>query len=566
MKLFKFKFSKFYILLIIIFSILSAGLSITYPVIIGNLIDKLGINTTLINYFISLALIFIFLFISNFLLNYFLTSYATKLSRNIRTILFNKINNLPLSILENFEKGEIINMFSTDIENISTGTMQSVSKIISGIFTIILATYIMITLNIPLTVLLIFLSLLMFVISKYIVSHTNNMFVKRADLLAKLNAYTDELISGKKTLDNFNYNEISSKNFKEKNSELYNYGYKTQFYSSLTNPSTRFVSNLSYIIIAMLGIIFCKNGNLTIGNISTFLIYTNLFTRPFNEITAVFSEIQTAIASYKRILKFITTPIIENLPSSNSIKLPEKPNYSIEFKNVYFSYTDKPFIQDFNLYIPNGKSIAIVGKTGSGKTTIINLLNRFYEISSGEILIDNTNIKKINIDNLRKNIGMVLQDTKIFQGTISENIAYGKPTASIEEIKQASKLAFADSFIEKLPDGYDTYISNSDMLSEGEVQLLNIARIMLIKPPILILDEATSNIDLLTEDMIKKAILKLTENSTSIIIAHRLSTIKNCDFIVFIENGNIVEVGTHDELIDKKGAYYNMYKSQFNII
>ena len=544
MKLFKFKFSKFYILLIIIFSVLSAGLSITYPVIIGNLIDKLGINTTLINYFISLALIFIFLFISNFLLNYFLTSYATKLSRNIRTILFNKINNLPLSILENFEKGEIINMFSTDIENISNGTMQSVSKIISGIFTIILATYIMINLNIPLTVLLIFLSLLMFVISKY----------------------TDELISGKKTLDNFNYNEISSKNFKEKNSELYNYGYKTQFYSSLTNPSTRFVSNLSYIIIAMLGIIFCKNGNLTIGNISTFLIYTNLFTRPFNEITAVFSEIQTAIASYKRILKFITTPIIENLPSSNSIKLPEKPNYSIEFKNVYFSYTDKPFIQDFNLYIPNGKSIAIVGKTGSGKTTIINLLNRFYEISSGEILIDNTNIKKINIDNLRKNIGMVLQDTKIFQGTIRENIAYGKPNASIEEIKQAAELSFANTFIEKLPDGYDTYISNSDMLSEGEVQLLNIARIMLIKPPILILDEATSNIDLLTEDMIKKAILELTSNSTSIIIAHRLSTIKNCDFIVFIENGNIVEVGTHDELIDKKGAYYNMYKSQFNII
>ena len=402
----------------------------------------------------------------------------------------------------------------------------------------------MINLNIPLTVLLIVLSLLMFAISKYIVSHTNNMFVKRADLLAKLNAYTDELISGKKTFDNFNYNEISGKNFKEKNSELYNYGYKTQFYSSLTNPSTRFVSNLSYIIIAMLGIIFCKNGNLTIGNISTFLIYTNLFTRPFNEITAVFSEIQTAIASYKRILKFIATPIIENLPSSNSIKLPEKPNYSIEFKNVYFSYTDKPFIQDFNLYIPNGKSIAIVGKTGSGKTTIINLLNRFYEISSGEILIDNTNIKDININNLRKNIGMVLQDTKIFQGTIRENIAYGKPNASIEEIKQAAELSFANTFIEKL----------------------NIARIMLIKPPILILDEATSNIDLLTEDMIKKAILKLTENSTSIIIAHRLSTIKNCDFIVFIEDGNIVEVGTHDELINKKGAYYNMYKSQFNII
>lgn len=564
MKLFKFKFSKLYILLIIIFSILSSGLSITYPVIIGNLIDKIGSNTNLITYFVSLAVIFIFLFFSNFLLNYFLTSYASKLSKNIRNILFNKINLLPIPVLEKFEKGEIINMFSTDIENISNGTIQSISKIISGIFTIILATYIMITLNIPLTIILIILSLLMFIISKYIVSHTNTMFSKRADLLANLNSYTDEYISGKKTFDNFNYNKIASQNFDNKNSELYKYGYKTQFYSSLTNPSTRFVSNLSYIIIAMLGIVFCKNGTLTIGNISTFLIYTNLFTRPFNEITSVFSEIQTASASYKRILKFVNTPIVANLPSNNT-KLPLKDNYSIEFKNVDFSYTDKPFIQDFNLYIPAGKSIAIVGKTGSGKTTIINLLNRFYEINSGEILVDNTNIKDININDFRKNIGMVLQDTQIFQGSIKENIAYGKPNASIEEIKQATKLAFADSFIEKLPNGYDTYISNSDILSEGEVQLLNIARIMLIKPPILILDEATSNIDLLTEDMIKRAILKLTENSTSIIIAHRLSTIKNCDFIVFIEDGNIVEIGTHDELITKKGAYYNMYKSQFNV-
>lgn len=564
MKLFKFKFSKIYIFLIIIFSILSAGLSITYPVIIGNLIDKIGSNTNLINYFVTLALIFIFLFFSNILLNYFLTNYASRLSKNIRNILFNKINLLPIPVLEKFEKGEIINMFSTDIENISNGTIQSISKIISGIFTIILATYVMIKLNVALTIILIVLSLLMFVISKYIVSHTNTMFTKRANLLANLNSYTEEFISGKKTFDNFNYEKISSKNFNKKNSELYKYGYKTQFYSSLTNPCTRFVSNLSYIIVAMLGIVFCKNGTLTIGNISTFLIYTNLFTRPFNEITAVFSEIQTAIASYKRIITFINTPIVENLPSKSNASLPPKDSYSIEFKNVEFSYTSKPFIQDFNLYIPAGKSIAIVGKTGSGKTTIINLLNRFYEINSGKILIDNINIKDININELRKNIGMVLQDTQIFQGSIKENIAYGKPNASMKEIKQAAKLAFADSFIEKLPNGYDTYISNTDMLSEGEIQLLNIARIMLVKPAILILDEATSNIDLLTEDMIKKAILKLTENSTSIIIAHRLSTIRNCDFIVFIEAGNILEVGTHNELISKKGAYYDMYKSQFN--
>ena len=564
-KLLKFRFSKLYIFLIIIFSILSAGLSITYPVIIGNIIDKIGITINLTKDFIILLLVFILLFVSNLLLNYFLSSYTSKLSKNLRNILFNKINSLPIPILEKFENGNIINLFSADIENIANGTIQSLSKIISGIFTIILATYIMLNLNVSLTIVLILLSILMFGISKFIVSHTNNMFSKRANLLANLNSYTEEIISGKKTFDNFNYQNIANKNFNKRNNELYKYGYKMQFYSSLTNPSTRFISNLSYIIIAMLGIIFCKNGTLTIGNVSTFLIYTNLFTRPFNEITSVFSEIQTAIASGKRIINFISTTSPIALPIENSKLLPNEQNYSIEFKNVYFSYTDKPFIQNFNLYIPNGKSIAIVGKTGSGKTTIINLLNRFYEINSGEILLNNINIQDININNLRQKIDMVLQDTQIFQGTIKENIAYGKPDATIEEIKNAAKLSFANSFIEKLPSGYDTYISSSDMLSEGQVQLLNIARIMLIKPPILILDEATSNIDLLTENLIKKAIFKLTENSTSIIIAHRLSTIKNCDLIVFIENGNIVEIGNHEELINKKGAYYNMYKSQFNI-
>ncbi len=563
--LFKFKFSKLYIFLIIIFSILSAGLSITYPVIIGNIIDKIGISNDLINDFIYLALVFIFLFASNILLNYFLSSYTSKLSKNIRNTLYNKINTLPLFILERYEKGDIINLFSADIENISNGTIQSLSKIISGIFTIILAAIIMFRLNVILTIVLILLSVLMFGISKFIVNHTNNMFSKRADLLANLNSYAEEIIGGKKTFDNFNYQKVTNKRFNNRNNELYKYGYKMQFYSSLTNPSTRFVSNLSYIIVAMLGIVFCKGSQLTIGNVSTFLIYTNLFTRPFNEITSVITEIQTARASIIRIKTFLNSTLGINLPLTNSNTLQSSQNYSIEFKNVDFSYTDKPFIQNFNLYIPNGKSIAIVGKTGSGKTTIINLLNRFYEINSGEILLNNINIKNINIDNLRKNIGMVLQDTQVFQGTIKENIAYGKPNATMEEIKNAAKLSFADSFIEKLPLGYDTYISSSDMLSEGQIQLLNIARIMLVKPPILILDEATSNIDLLTESMIKKAILKLTENSTSIIIAHRLSTIKNCDFIVFIENGNIVEVGNHDELINKKGAYYNMYKSQFDL-
>lgn len=564
MKLFKFKFSKLYILLIIIFSMLSASLNIIYPVIIGNLIDKLGSNTNLIYYFIILALIFIFLFFSNLIVNFTLSSYSSKLSKNIRKLLFNKLHSLPLFYLEKFEDGDIVTMFSTDIENVSNGIIQSFSKIINGIFTTILAIFIMINLNISLTIILILLSFIMFAISKCIISRSNNIFRKRSNLIANLNSYIEEFITGKKTFDNYNYSSTANNIFNAKNSKLYEYGYKSQFFSSLANPSTRFVNNVSYIIISMLGIVFCKNGKISIGNISTFLIYTNLFTRPFNEIASIISELQIALASLKRLLVFVNNNN-SNLPINSNTVLGPKPNYSIEFKNVSFSYSQKTFIKNLNLYIPAGKTVAIVGKTGSGKTTIVNLLNRFYEITSGEILIDNINIKNLNIFNLRKNIGMVLQDNKIFEGTIKENIAYGNPNATLEEIKNAAKLSFAHSFIEKLPQGYDTYISSPNMLSEGEIQLLNIARIMLINPPILILDEATSNIDLLTENMVKKAILKLTETSTAIIIAHRLSTIKSCDFIVFIENGRITEIGTHNELITKKGDYYNMYKSQFNI-
>ena len=563
MKLLKFKYSKFYIFLITIFSVLSAILTISYPLIIGNIIDKIGYVNNLTYQFIFLAIIFTLLFISNMLLNYYLNSYANKISKEIRNKLFTKINNLPIKYMEKYENGNIINMFSLDTENISNGIIQSISKIISGVFAIILATVIMLELNIQLTLILVILSLFMLIISRFIVSRTNNMFSKRANLLANLNSYTEEIINGKTNFDNFNYNEQIIKKFAIKNDELYKYGYKTQFYSSLTNPSTRLISNLAYIIIAILGLIFCKTSSITIGTVSSFLIYTNIYTRPFNEITSIISEIQTALASYRRVVTFLKTNFTIKNINTDYIKLPEKDNYSIEFKNVSFSYTDKPFIKDFNLLIPNGKSIAIVGKTGSGKTTIINLLNRFYEIDDGKILVNNINIKDIELNNLRKNIGIVLQDTKIFQGTIKENIAYGTPNASFKDIKNAAKLAYADSFIRNLPHGYNTFINNPDELSEGQVQLINIARIMLSKPPILILDEATSNIDLLTESSIKKAILEITKNSTSIIIAHRLSTIQNCDFIVFMDEGKILEIGTHSELMNKKGYYYTMYKSQF---
>ena len=561
-KLLNFKYSKFYIFIISILSILSSVLTIIYPIIVGTIVDNIG-HKSIINTIFLLFIIFLSLFLVNIFLNLILAIYSSNLSKTLREKLYKKLDILPLSTIEKEQSGNIINLFSTDIENISNGIIQNISKIITGITTIILALFIMINLNIWITLILIIVSVIMFLISKFIIKNTSNLFDKRANLLADLNSYVEEIISSKQTLDNYNYEDTIKKKFKNKNNTLYNYGYKAQFYSSLTNPSTRLISNTSYVLIGIVGIIFAKIGLLTIGNISSFLLYTNIFTKPFNEISSIFSEIQTAFSSAKRFLRFIKNE--ESFEFNKNKLLPiTNLNGIIEFKNVSFSYEkDKKLIENFNLYIPKNKSVAIVGKTGSGKTTIINLLSRFYEIQNGEILIDGINIKNIDINILRKNIGIVLQDSKLFNGSIYENIAYAKPNATKEEVIHAAELAYVDTFIKRLPNGYDTIINNSNMLSEGEIQLINIARILLVKPPILILDEATSNIDLLTESKVQKALGNLIKNSTSIIIAHRLSTIVNCDFIAYVENGKILELGTHKELLNKKGKYYELYTSQF---
>ena len=560
-KLLNFKYSKFYIFIIYILSILSSVLTIIYPLVVGNIVDNIG-NISIINTIFLLFIIFLSLFLVNIFLNLILSIYSSNLSKTLREKLYKKLDLLPLSIIEKQQSGNIINLFSTDIENISNGIIQNISKIITGITTIILALFIMINLNIWITLILIIVSVIMFLISKFIIKNTSNLFDKRANLLADLNSYVEEIISSKQTLDNYNYENKIKQSFNNKNETLYNYGYKAQFYSSLTNPSTRLISNTLYVLIGVIGIIFAKLDLLTIGNISSFLLYTNIFTKPFNEISSIFSEIQTAFSSAKRFLEFTQNENSFEFKKNNLLPITNL-NGIIEFKNVSFSYKkDTKLIENLNLYIPKNKSVAIVGKTGSGKTTIINLLSRFYEIQNGEILIDGINIKNIDINILRKNIGIVLQDSKLFNGSIYENIAYAKPNATKEEVIHAAELAYVDTFIKRLPNGYDTIINNSNMLSEGEIQLINIARILLVKPPILILDEATSNIDLLTESKVQKALGNLIQNSTSIIIAHRLSTIFNCDFIAYVENGSIIELGTHKELLNKKGKYYELYTSQ----
>lgn len=558
------KNSKYSIIIIAIFSILSSIMTILAPIYIGKTIDSTipFIKENLITEIIKLLLIYVILFISNLLLNKALIKFATKTSKALRADLFEKTNRLTLKYLDKNPYGDTLNRFTVDVENVSNGLIQSVSKITMGIITIIISIIIMIKINKVMTVILICIAPIMYIISRFVGRNTTKLFSKRAEKISDINGYTEEALTGFKTIKNFNSEQYFENNFKNKNESLKNVGIKSQFYSSLTNPSTRFVSNLAYIVVAISGIMIIKStadAHFSIGNLTTFLVYTNVFTRPFNEITSIISEIQTAIASAKRIFDYLNE---KEEPQNSKIVPLDKIEGRVEFKNVYFSYTNnKKFIEKFNLIANPKQNIAIVGKTGAGKTTIVNLLMRFYEINSGEITIDGVNIQNILKEFLRKNIGIVLQDTKLFTGTIKENISYGSPNATDEEIKQAAKMAYAHEFIERLPDGYNTYIKNQNMLSPGEIQLINIARVMLTKPPILILDEATSNIDIVTENKISNAFNKLIKNSTSFIIAHRLSTIKNADKIIFIENGNIVEEGTHEQLLAKKGKYYSMYET-----
>ena len=558
------KNSKYSIIIITIFSILSSIMTILAPIYIGKTIDSTipFIKENLITEIRKLLLIYVILFISNLLLNKALIKFATKTSKAIRADLFEKTNRLTLKYLDKNPYGDTLNRFTVDVENVSNGLIQSVSKIIMGIITVIISIIIMIKINKVMTVILICIAPIMYIISRFVGRNTTKLFSKRAEKISDINGYTEEALTGFKTIKNFNSEQSFENNFKNKNESLKNVGIKSQFYSSLTNPSTRFVSNLAYIVVAISGIMIIKNtadAHFSTGNLTTFLVYTNVFTRPFNEITSIISEIQTAIASAKRIFDYLNE---KEEPQNSEIIPLDKIEGKVEFKNVYFSYVNnKKFIEKFNLIANPKQNIAIVGKTGAGKTTIVNLLMRFYEINSGKITIDGVNIQNISKEFLRKNIGIVLQDTKLFTGTIKENISYGSPNATDEEIKQAAKMAYAHEFIERLPEGYNTHIKNQNMLSPGEIQLINIARVMLTKPPILILDEATSNIDIVTENKISNAFNKLIKDSTSFIIAHRLSTIKNADKIIFIENGNIIEEGTHEQLLAKKGKYYSMYET-----
>lgn len=549
---------KIVISIIITISMLISILNVFIPTYIGKIIDEILENSIdkVIKSLIILLEVYALTYTMSFIQNIFLSKYTVSIQKEIRKELLEKINNIQLKKLDEMELGDILNRFSIDIENISIGLLKGIPKVVSSIIIVILSSIIMIKINIYLALTLIMIAPIVYLISNFITKRTNKFFKDKAEIVAKLNNQAEEFITFQETVKDFNYDKKAISKFEEINKDSYRIGVKSQFYSALTNPVTRLVSNLTYITIGIFGIILMQQNYITLGNISSFLLYTNIFTRPFNEITSILLELQSAKISIDRIRNFL-----EEDEEQNEGNMLMKFDKSIEFKNIEFSYSEKTVIKNFNLSVKKGEKIAIVGRTGAGKTTILNILLRFYDIQKGEILIDEKNIKNIELKELRKDIGIVLQNSKIFYGTVKENIAYGLGKIKEEKIIQVAKLTKADTFIEKLPNKYETIINNEN-LSEGEIQLITIARAMLRNPKILILDEATSNIDLVTENKIQKSIIELMKGKTTFIIAHRLSTIKNADKIIYLENGNILELGTHEELMNKKGKYYQMYITQ----
>ncbi len=483
----------------------------------------------------------------------------------LREDVFNKINKVPLKYIDSHSHGDIMSRIINDIDQISTGLLQGFSQLFTGIITILGTLGIMIAINFKIALIVVLMTPLSILVGGFIAKSSKAMFTEQSKIRGEITGYTQEMIGNQKLVKAFSYENNSEEKFQEINSRLYTSGVKSQFFSSLTNPCTRFVNGIVYATVGIISAISAINGNISIGKISSFLNYANQYTKPFNEISSVITELQSALASAERVFEVLDEEN-EPLDKENAINLKEC-NGNIEIKDVSFSYNPEvKLIENFNLSVKKGEKIAIVGPTGCGKTTLINLLMRFYNINSGEIFISGYNINDITRKSSRAMFGMVLQETWLYSGTIKENIAYGKPDATDEEIIEAAKMAHAHEFITRLPNGYDTKISgDGNNISQGQKQLLCIARIMLTKPPMLILDEATSSIDTRTEIFIQNAFNKMMEGRTSFIVAHRLSTIKEADLILVMNKGHIIEQGTHEELIEKKGFYANLYNSQFSV-
>lgn len=555
-----------YLILALASAVASVGMTLWAPVLIGQAIDFIVTQGRVD--FASVARILIILAVSiaigalfQWLLAYATNKVAYRTVNDMRTDVFARLSRVPLSYIDSQPHGDLITRVTVDIDQVSTGLLQGFTQLFTGVITILGTLLFMLSVNRGITAVVVLVTPLSLFVAAFIARKSSGTFRKQSAERGELGALVEEMIGNQKVVKAFSYEKRAQEKFEEINSRLYKSGVKSQFASSLTNPSTRFVNGIVYALVGVTGAVSAVSGRLSVGQLSCFLTYANQYTKPFNEITGVLTELQSAFASAARVFEVMDA---EPEPSDNGLMELDSGG-AVSVRSVNFSYLpEKPLIEDFNLKVAPGQRVAIVGPTGCGKTTLINLLMRFYDVDSGEICVNGCDIRTVTRSSLRAQYGMVLQDTWLFSGTVRENIAYGRPDASEEEIIAAAKQAHTHSFIKRLPEGYDTVLAeDGGNISQGQKQLLCIARVMLTQPDMLILDEATSSIDTRTEIRIQQAFQHMMEGRTSFIVAHRLSTIREADTILVMDQGHIIEQGTHNELLQKGGFYANLYNSQF---
>lgn len=547
---------------------ISALLALYLPVLTGNAVDLVVGEgkvdfLSLKDVFFQMGIIIGITALAQWLMNIFNNRITYDVVRDIRKEAFEKIEKLPLAYLDRHPSGEIVSRIIADVDQFAEGLLLGFTQFFTGVLTIFGTLVFMLRINVLVALVVVIITPLSLFVAAFIAKNTHQMFVKQSETKAKQTAFIDEMIGNAKLVKAFSYEDEAEEEFQEINEDLKKCSLKAIFFSSTTNPATRFINGLVYTLVALTGGFRAMNGLLTIGELTCLLSYANQYTKPFNEISGVITELQNALACVGRIFELMEEP--SEIPDAEDALVLKEVEGKVELQNVAFSYVPtQKLIENLNLSVKPGQRIAIVGPTGCGKTTIINLLMRFYDVNEGSLLVEETDIRKITRDSLRANYGMVLQETWLRAGTVKENITMGKPDATMEEIVAACKASYAHNFIKRLPDGYDTVLSeDGGNLSAGQKQLLCIARIMLTLPPMLILDEATSSIDTRTELKIQKAFQRMMEGRTSFIVAHRLSTIREADVILVMKDGHIIEQGNHDSLLKKGGFYSELYHSQF---
>ncbi len=561
------------VILSLVLAVISVFLQLIIPVWIGDGVDAImgkgSVDfSTLLQIIRKIVICICLTAAAQWIMNHVNNVITYRIVRDLRVQAFHKIHSIPLSWLDTHSSGDLLSRVITDIEQLSDGLLLGFTQLFTGVITIIGTIIFMVSLQPLATLIVVVFTPLSFVIAKFISSHAYSYFQKQSAARGNVTDLTNEMLGGLKVVQTFGHEKKAMDEFSERNHELSGYSLKATFFSSLTNPATRFVNSLIYDGVALAGCLLCfltpfGGAVMTVGSLTSFLSYVKQYSQPFNDITGVLTEFQNSVASAARVFELLDTEP-EPADDSDAVTL-EHASGAVKLDHVAFSYVpEKPLIEDLNVNVQPGQRIAIVGPTGCGKTTLINLLMRFYDVDSGSITVDGTDIRHIVRTSLRDNYGMVLQDTWLKSGTIRENISYGKPDATDEEIIAAAKKAYAHSFIMRMPKGYDTEIEeNGGNLSAGQKQLLCIARVMLHLPPILILDEATSSIDTLTEIRIQKAFDEMMKGRTSFVVAHRLSTIRDADEILVMRDGHIIEQGNHEQLLQKNGFYKQLYSAQF---